>query len=280
MNVDLHCHSDRSDGLLAPAALVARACLHGVDVLALTDHDTVTGLEEARAAAASTALRLVDGVEISVTWRGRTLHVLGLGIDPGNAALRAGLDTVQAGRLERARGMAESLADAGIPDALDGALGHAKNPAMLSRTHFARHLVATGKVSDMRAAFRAYLVPGKPGYVAHRWSTLEAATGWICGAGGQAVLAHPGRYALSAGALEGLLAEFRAVGGSGLEVVSGSHSEGEAASWTAVALHGGWRASRGSDFHAPGEGAELGGVAALDARLDPVWRAFSPAPGH
>lgn len=273
MNIDLHSHSNRSDGVLAPAALVARARAQGVDVLALTDHDTVAGLAEARAAADANGLQLIDGVEVSVTWRGRTLHVLGLGIEPKNATLLAGLESVHAGRLERARAMARSLEAAGIVGTLEGALGHAANPLTVSRTHFARHLVAVGAVKDARAAFRAYLTPGKPGYVEHRWASLEAATGWIRGAGGHAVLAHPGRYGLSAGAFDGLLSEFRALGGTGLEVVSGSHSDGEAASFTAVALHGDWLASRGSDFHAPGENVELGGVAALDARLRPVWHA-------
>lgn len=274
MNVDLHSHSNHSDGMLAPAALVERAAARGVDVLALTDHDTLTGLAEAREAASGSGLRFIDGVEISLTWRGRTLHVLGLGVDPADADLRRGLESVRAGRLERARAIARSLEDAGVPGALEGALAHAANPLMVSRTHFARHLVASGVVPDARAAFRSYLTPGKPGYVEHRWGALEEAVGWIRHAGGKAVLAHPARYGLSAGARDALLVEFRAVGGEGLEVVSGSHSEGDAADYTACALHGGWLASRGSDFHAPAEGAELGSVAALDPRLQPVWRAL------
>ena len=272
MNIDLHCHSNASDGALSPAALVQRAADRGVDVLALTDHDQVEGLTEARTAARTLPLELIDGVEISVTWRGLTLHVLGLRIDPGNAALGEGLRAVRTGRLERAREMARALAQAGIRGTLEGALRHADNPALVSRTHFARHLVEIGVAADVRSVFKRYLVPGKPGYVPHRWAMLGDALGWIGAAGGQAVLAHPGRYGLSAGAMEDLLAEFRADGGAGLEVVSGSHTPEQCALFGALATRHGLSASRGSDFHAPGEGAELGAVPELDARLRPVWR--------
>ena len=272
MNIDLHCHSSASDGALSPAALVRRAAERGVDVLALTDHDQLEGLAEARAAARTLPLELIDGVEISVSWRGLTLHVLGLRIDPGNTALAAGLRAVRAGRLERARTMALALAEAGIHGALEGALRHADNPALVSRTHFARHLVEVGVAADVREVFRKYLVPGKPGYVPHRWAALGDSLGWIRAAGGQAVLAHPGRYALSAGAMEGLLVEFCAGGGAGLEVVCGSHAPDEYALYGALATKHGLAASRGSDFHAPGEGAELGTLPQLDARLRPVWR--------
>ena len=272
MNIDLHCHSSASDGTLSPTALVRRAAERGVDVLALTDHDQLEGLAEARAAARTLPLELIDGVEISVSWRGLTLHVLGLRIDPGNTALAAGLRAVRAGRLERARTMAQALAEAGIQGALEGALRHADNPALVGRTHFARHLVEVGAAVDVREVFRKYLVPGKPGYVPHRWAALGDALGWIRAAGGQAVLAHPGRYALSAGAMEGLLVEFCAGGGAGLEVVCGSHTPDQYALYGALATKHGLAASRGSDFHAPGEGAELASLPQLDARLRPVWR--------
>jgi predicted metal-dependent phosphoesterase TrpH len=272
MNIDLHCHSSASDGALSPAALVRRAAERGVDVLALTDHDQLDGLAEARAAARTLPLELIDGVEISVSWRGLTLHVLGLRIDPGNTALAAGLRAVRGGRLERARAMAQALAEAGIHGALEGALRHAADPALVSRTHFARHLVEVGVAADVREVFRKYLVPGKPGYVPHRWAALGDALGWIRAAGGQAVLAHPGRYALSARAMEGLLVEFCAGGGAGLEVVCGSHAPDQYALYGALATKHGLAASRGSDFHAPGEGAELGNLPQLDARLRPVWR--------
>jgi 3',5'-nucleoside bisphosphate phosphatase len=272
MNVDLHCHSNVSDGALAPAEVARRAALAGVDLWALTDHDQLGGLAEARAAAEAEGMRFVDGVEISVTWRGSTIHVVGLRIDPDNETLAEGLVKVRSGRLERARRMAAELAEAGIDGALEGALERAENPQMVSRTHFARFLADIGAVSDMRHAFRRFLVPGKPGYVPHQWAALGDAVRWIRVAGGEAVLAHPGRYDFSAGALEALLQEFRDAGGSAIEVITGSHSPEQCRQFTALALQRGFAASRGSDFHGPEEGAEFGTLPALDARLRPVWR--------
>ena len=275
MNVDLHCHSTASDGALAPAALVRRAAERGVDVLALTDHDQLDGLAEAHEAAHAAGIGLVDGVEISVTWRGQSVHVLGLRVDRLHPGLVAALATLRGGRLERARRMASGLAAAGIRDSLEGALGYAANPASVGRLHFARHLVASGVVADAKAAFRHYLVQGKPGYVAHQWAALADAVRWIRIAGGQAVLAHPGRYALSAGALHDLLGQFRVAGGEGIEVNAGSHSSDQRSRFAALALHYGLAASRGSDFHAPGEGAELGGPPALGPGSRPLWQEWA-----
>jgi len=272
MNIDLHCHSNVSDGALAPAAVARRAARAGVDVWALTDHDQLDGLAEARAAALDEGMRFVDGVEISVTWRGSTVHVVGLRIDPGNEKLAAGLAAVRGGRLERARAMARDLHAAGIDGAYEGALERAENPAMVSRTHFARFLADIGAVADTRDAFRRFLVPGKPGYVPHQWAVLADAVQWIVAAGGQAVLAHPGRYGLSAGAMDVLLQEFRAAGGAALEVVTGSHSADQFRHFAALAAQHGFAASRGSDFHGPQEGAEFGTLPPLDPRLRPVWR--------
>lgn len=272
MNIDLHCHSNVSDGALAPADVARRAAQAGVDVWSLTDHDQLGGLAEARAAARALGMRFVDGVEISVTWRGSTVHVVGLRIDPANATLRAGLERVRSGRLERARRMAQELAEVGVEGAFEGALRHAGNPAMVSRTHFARHLVEIGTVPDVKGAFRSFLVPGKPGYVPHQWAALADAVGWIRAAGGQAVLAHPGRYGLSAGAMDSLLEEFRAAGGEAIEVVTGSHSAEHARHFGALARQHGFSASRGSDFHGPDEGAEFGALPPLDSALRPVWR--------
>jgi predicted metal-dependent phosphoesterase TrpH len=272
VNLDLHCHSTASDGALAPAELVQRAAAQNVDVLALTDHDQLDGLAEAREAADAAGIKFVDGVEISVTWRGVTLHVIGLQIDRREETLMRALRAVRAGRLGRAREMARSLDSVGIHGSFEGALRHAENPAMVSRTHFERYLVEIGAVSDMRGAFRRYLVAGKPGYVPHRWAALGDALRWISAAGGQAVLAHPGRYSLSADAMDGLLLEFRAGGGAGIEVVTGSHASDQYALFAALAAKHDLSASRGSDFHGPGEGAELGALPALDARLRPIWQ--------
>jgi predicted metal-dependent phosphoesterase TrpH len=272
MNVDLHCHSSVSDGALAPAAVARRAARAGVDVWALTDHDQLGGLAEARAAALDEGMRFVEGVEISVTWRGSTVHVVGLRIDPRHAGLAAGLAAVRGGRLERARAMARELSAAGIEGSFEGALERAANPAMVSRTHFARYLADIGAVADLRDAFRRFLVPGKPGYVPHQWAALADAVRWILAAGGQAILAHPGRYGLSAGAMDALLQEFRAAGGAALEVVTGSHSPEQSRHFGALAAHHGFAASRGSDFHGPDQGAEFGTLPPLDRRLRPVWR--------
>jgi hypothetical protein len=241
-------------------------------VWALTDHDQLGGLAEARAAALDEGMRFVEGVEISVTWRGSTVHVVGLRIDPRHAGLAAGLAAVRGGRLERARAMARELSAAGIEGGFEGALERAANPAMVSRTHFARYLADIGAVADLRDAFRRFLVPGKPGYVPHQWAALADAVRWILAAGGQAILAHPGRYGLSAGAMDALLQEFRAAGGAALEVVTGSHSPEQSRHFGALAAHHGFAASRGSDFHGPDQGAEFGTLPPLDARLRPVWR--------
>jgi len=272
VNIDLHCHSNVSDGALPPAEVARCAARSGVDVWALTDHDQLCGLDEARAAALAEGMRFVDGVEISVTWRGSTVHIVGLRIDPTNDALVSGLERVRGGRIERARQMARELAEAGIQGAFEGAMRHAENPAMIARTHFARFLAEAGVVADLREAFRRFLVPGKPGYVPHQWAALADAVQWIRTAGGQAVLAHPGRYGLSAGAMDALLAEFRAAGGEALEVVTGSHSDAQMRHFGAIATRLQFAASRGSDFHGPEEGAEFGSLPALDPALRPVWR--------
>jgi hypothetical protein len=275
LNADLHSHSTVSDGTLSPRDLVRRAAEQGVELFALTDHDELGGVAEAAACAAQVGLAFVPGVEISVTWAGRTVHVVGLGIDPANEALREGLATVRSGRTERARRMAEQLATVGIGGAFDGALKHVGNPELVSRTHFARFLVELGVCRDTREVFGRYLVEGKPGYVPHRWAQLSHAVRWIVEAGGVAVIAHPGRYRFTENELWALATEFRELGGAGIEVVTSSHGAAEAQRFAAMALEFGFAASRGSDFHGPGESsAELGRVAALPQRLAPVWERF------
>jgi len=271
MNVDLHCHSNRSDGALSPSAVVRHAAAGGVDLLALTDHDQVSGLAEASQAAHEAGIGLVSGVEVSVTWRGTTLHVVGLGFDAEDADLAAGLARVRSGRTRRAQAMARALEDVGIRDAFDGALRHVGDAAMIGRTHFARHLAEIGAVANVRDAFRHFLVPGKPGYVPQQWAVLAEAIGWIRRAGGHAVLAHPGRYRLSAGAMRDLLGEFREAGGLGLEVVTSSHSPDQYRVFGALARAYGLHASRGSDFHAPGEGVEFGVLPEFETPGPVLW---------
>lgn len=271
-DVDLHSHSTVSDGALAPAEVVARAAAQGVEVFALTDHDETGGLGAAREAASAAGIGFVDGVEISVTWRGTTVHIVGLRIDPKDPTLAGGLESVRTGRIDRARRIGAELETAGIGGTFDGALKYAGNKTMVGRTHFARFLAEIGVVPDMKAAFKRFLVPGKPGYVAHEWTDLATAVGWIRAAGGRPVLAHPGRYGLSAGALENLLDEFRAAGGEAIEVITGSHSPDQYRMFAAIAQTHGFLASRGSDFHAPGEAtADFGKLPALPSNLVPVW---------
>jgi predicted metal-dependent phosphoesterase TrpH len=273
LNADLHSHSTVSDGTLRPRELVQRAVGQGVELFALTDHDELGGLAEAAAAAGEIGLAFVPGVEISVTWAGRTVHVLGLGIDPGDPALRDGLALVRSGRIERAQQMAAGLARAGIDGAYEGALKYVGNPELVSRTHFARWLVERHVCRDNREVFTRYLVEGKPGYVPHRWATLAQAVQWIVGAGGAAAIAHPGRYRLTENELWALAAEFRDLGGTALEVVTSNHGAAETRRFAELALEFGFAASRGSDFHGPGESpAELGRVGVLPYRLTPVWQ--------
>jgi predicted metal-dependent phosphoesterase TrpH len=272
MNIDLHCHSVVSDGVLAPAELVARARANGVQWLALTDHDELSGLAEARNQAAALGLGFINGVEISVTWAGITVHIVGLRVDPGNAELQAGLASVRSGRMRRAEKMAEELSTVGIEGSLEGALRYAENSAIVGRTHFARFLVASGHARDVKDVFQNYLVKGKPGYVPHQWATLGEAVAWIHAAGGAAVIAHPGRYKSSPLEVRKLLTDFRELGGEGIEVVTGSHSPEQYSQFAALAQEFGLLASRGSDFHGPGESkVDLGRLPDLPPHLRPVW---------
>lgn len=272
-NADLHCHSNMSDGVLAPGELVKRAAAQGVEIFSLTDHDEICGQQEAAATALELGIDYVGGVEISVSWGGETIHVVGLRVDWTNAELAAGLARTRAGRDTRAREIAVELERAGIPDAWEGALRHVGNPALISRAHFARHIVDLGLCDDVGEVFRKYLVEGKPGYVEHRWAKLSEAIDWICGAGGVAVLAHPGRYRFNDTGLWALIDEFRDAGGAAIEVVCGSHTRDQYRRFARVALEAGLAASRGADFHVPGERhTELGALPLLPDSVVPVWK--------
>jgi 3',5'-nucleoside bisphosphate phosphatase len=272
-NVDLHCHSTVSDGALAPSAVTARASANGVEVWALTDHDEVGGIAEARDAAQALGMHFVPGVEISITWAGQTVHIVGLQVDEKDQGLLQGLAKTRSGRERRAQEMADQLAVAGIPGAFEGALQFVGNPDLISRTHFARFLVEKGICQDTADVFRNYLIEGKPGYVPHRWASLKEAVTWIRGAGGMAVVAHPGRYDFDDMKLDALLSEFKQYGGAGVEVITGSHTPAEYEIFAGVARKYGLLASRGSDFHAPGESAvDLGALPHLPESLSPVWK--------
>ncbi len=269
---DLHCHSTRSDGLLSPAAVVQRAAARGVAVLALTDHDDTGGLAEAAAAACDSSLTLVPGAELSVSWGSHTLHVVALQIDVDDPALSEGLASIRKGRDERAHRIADALAQAGIPGAYEGARRFVTSEPLISRTHFARFLVEAGYVRETREVFKRYLVPGKPGYVEHPWASLGQAIDWIRGAGGQAVLAHPGRYRLTGSGMRELLTEFRDRGGDGIEVLSSAHTQAQVAEFATHARVLGLLASTGSDYHGPGESSlDLGDLPELPTGVVPVW---------
>lgn len=273
MNADLHCHSTVSDGLLAPAALVERASANGVDLFALTDHDEIGGIDEAIRAAAAANLRCVTGAEISVSWGDdHTVHVVGLNFDHRHPELVAGLARVRAGRDARAGRMAAELARVGIDGAYEGALRYVGNPALISRSHFARYIVERGFAPDVKTVFEHWLAKGKPGYVSHSWAGLGEAVGWIRAAGGVAVIAHPGRYRLTPAERRALFAAFKEQGGQGIEVVSGAQGADEVREFAGIAREFGFLASRASDFHGPGESwIDLGRMAPLPADLTPVW---------
>lgn len=276
INADLHCHSSVSDGTLAPEALAERARANGVELWALTDHDEVGGQQRARDAALALGMDYLSGTEISVTFACETVHVVGLGFDPDDDALRAGLAATRGGRERRAREMAEGLAKVGLKGAYEGALRYVGNPDLISRTHFARWLVETGACSDTSEVFRRYLTEGKPGFVPHRWASLRDAVGWITGAGGVAVIAHPSRYKFTANEEYALFSEFKALGGRAVEVVTGSHSAADVVKYTGMALEFGLLASRGSDFHSPDEShTDLGTLPDLPGALTPVWTALA-----
>lgn len=275
--IDLHSHSVVSDGLLTPAELVAHAASKGIRVLALTDHDDVAGLAEAEAAAAQHGVTLIPGVEISVTWRRRTLHIVGLKIDPQSLPLVQGLQQIRKGRHTRAEGMAESLVKAGVPGSLEGAYQFAQQ-GIISRTHFAQYLVAQGYAPNIRSVFKKYLIKGKPGYFEYHWASLEDALGWIIESGGIPVLAHPGRYDLGRTNMLLLLEEFRNLGGVAIEVVTSSHSSEQYQEFARLAHQFGLQASSGSDYHGPGHSyMDMGQLPGLPAGCVPVWQDWPEA---
>jgi 3',5'-nucleoside bisphosphate phosphatase len=276
LNADLHCHSIVSDGTLTPEQLAARAAGNGVELWALTDHDEIGGQQRAVAAAQAHGLKYLTGTEISVSFAGETVHIVGLGFDASDPEILHGLRQTREGRGARAREMSEQLANAGIPGAYAGALKFVGNPELISRTHFARYLVEAGVCKDTNEVFRKYLTEGNPGYVPHRWASLKAAVQWITRAGGVAVIAHPARYKFTANEEFALFSEFKAHGGQGVEVVTGSHTAAEYVKYADTAREFGLAASRGSDFHSPGESrTDLGQLPFLPGGLTPVWEVLA-----
>jgi predicted metal-dependent phosphoesterase TrpH len=268
---DLHCHSTASDGELSPTALVEHAVDHGVELLALTDHDVTDGLAEAAAAAQRVGLEFVTGVEISVSWNKYLLHIVGLNFDMDNQALQQGLAGLRSQRDARAEEMARRLEKLGFDDTLAGAR-HYAGGQILSRTHFARHLYESGYVKTLQEAFDRYLGTGKPAYVKTEWTSLGEAVGWIRSAGGRAVIAHPGRYKLSATKLRNLIQEFKEAGGEGLEVISGSQDINMTRNLADYARRYELYASIGSDYHGPSQTwRNMGRLPPLPDGCEPIW---------
>jgi predicted metal-dependent phosphoesterase TrpH len=271
-NVDLHCHSTISDGVLTPAEVALRAKNNGVDIWALTDHDEVKGISAARQAAKECGLRYITGVEISVTWAKKTVHIVGLQIDETNPELIHGLEKTRQGRTNRAFKISNELAQHGIPDALEGAKKYVGNTDLISRTHFARYIVELGLYSNVNEVFKHYLIENKPGFIPHQWATLKDAVDWIVNANGIAVIAHPGRYHYNELAFHALLDEFKQLGGKAIEVVTGNHTKDQYEHYAHVAKKYGFLASRGSDFHSPKESHfDLGKLPPLPLGLTPIW---------
>ena len=270
-NIDLHSHSTISDGLLTPAELVTYASQKQVQVLALTDHDDIAGLKEARLMSNKFDIIFINGVEISVTWRKRTIHIVGLNFDESNSFLINGLKKIRKGREGRAKKIAHSLGMAGIFNSLDGAKKYAKH-STIGRIHFAQFLVSNGHAKDIKQVFKKFLTPGKPGYVNHEWASLENAVSWINGAGGDAVIAHPGRYDLGKKLYPVLLSDFKNFGGTGIEVMSGSQDPSQSKYFAKLANQFDLFASCGSDFHGPGiSHRSIGFVKDLPDECKPIW---------
>jgi predicted metal-dependent phosphoesterase TrpH len=276
LNADLHCHSVVSDGTLTPEQLAARAKANGVELWALTDHDEVGGQDRALAAAQANGMKYLTGVEISITFANKTVHIVGLGFDAHDEQLKQGLYQTRGGRGERAKEMSDGLAKVGIHGAYEGALKYAGNHELISRTHFARFLVETGVCQDTNEVFRRFLTEGNPGFVPHRWASLKDAVQWIVQAKGMAVIAHPARYGFTPNEEFALFTEFKNHGGQGVEVVTGSHTPAEYVTYADMAKEFDLFASRGSDFHSPDESRiDLGTLPWLPGQLTPVWEALA-----
>lgn len=278
MNIDLHAHSTASDGTLSPAALVRHAKDCGVDVLALTDHDSTAGFAEASAEAEVQGVHLLCGVEVSVTWARCTVHIVGLDVDPNHPDLVAGLAGIAQERDRRAQKMGLGLERQGVVNAREKAAALASG-GLIARTHYARLLIQEGLAKDVSQAIKRYLSRGKPAFVAGQWASLEEAVAWIRAAGGVAVIAHPARYGFTVTKLRALMSDFKAAGGAAIEVLSGSHSSDEA---RAMARHARWAGlcgSRGSDYHGPeNPWVELGRLPSLPEDVEPVWDRFQGLP--
>lgn len=266
---DLHCHSTASDGVLTPTEVVQRAALQGVTVLALTDHDTISGLDEAALEAQKQGIRLINGVEISTSWQNRGIHIVGLNFDKTNQQINALLAKQAELRQQRAIDIAKKLEKAGIENAFEGAKSLANGE--VTRAHYARYLVQIGRVKDENQAFKKYLAQGKSAYVKAEWIDIETAIKAIHQAGGLAVLAHPLRYTLTNKWIKNLIADFKSWGGDGIEVAGCNQTKDQRLLLARWAAEYDLLASVGSDFHFPCGWVELGKSLQLPETCQPIW---------
>lgn len=273
--IDLHCHSTISDGILSPSDLVKYAHKKNVKVLALTDHDDISGLKDARNESIQKNIIFINGVEISVTWRKRTIHIVGLNFDDKNENLKKQLKLIRDGRENRAIKMSEELGNVGIKNALKGARNYSKSGS-LGRIHFAQYLVETGLAKNVKSVFKKYLTEGKPGYVNHTWAPIKDAVRWINDAGGIAVIAHPGRYDMGSKLYPELFKEFKDYGGGGVEIMSGSQDPSQLNYFANLSNQFGLLSSCGSDFHGPGISfRDMGKLYSFPKECTPIWSSWN-----
>ena len=271
MKYDLHSHTIFSDGELTPEELLATAKENGVNVLAVTDHDTLDGLGRAQVAADKEQITLIRGVEISTRWHSNDIHILGLGVDVNNAVLTNGLNRHQLERVERAKKIAIKLDKVGIEGTWEEVCETAETH-YVGRPDFARVLIKRGIVTSFQQAFSKYLAVGKPAYVMTEWASVKEAVEWINCAGGVAVVAHPGRYRMTRTKLCALLADFKSYGGAGMEVLNAGLDKNKTRDMAQLSRKYGLNASAGSDFHGFSyPGMRIGALAAMPEGCTPLW---------
>lgn len=273
MKIDFHCHTTASDGALAPADLIARAAARQIDQLAITDHDTLGAY--ANLPDTLGTMTIIRGLELSCQWQKRGIHIVGLNVDPHSAAMAEAVACQEHARQQRAQIIGEKLAKYGVENPLQGALALSDGGA-IGRPHFARHMVATGFCADVGTAFKKFLGSGKPCDIKVCWPELEQVIDWIRGAGGVAVLAHPGKYKMTRTKLVNFLEDFTRLGGEAMEVVSGRQIPSDTRDYAKLCQQFGLLASWGSDFHSPAQTwLDLGDYSSPPEHLTPVWQRWS-----
>jgi len=274
MQYDLHTHTTESDGKFTPDELITQAEIAGIDVLAITDHDTISGLAKAYQAVLNKNISLISGVELSVSWCNRSFHIVGLNINPENNLLVDSLAEHKQQRESRAIKIGEQLDKCGIPNAYDGAKQLASDEA-ITRNHFARFLVNNGHAKNINDVFKKYMVKNKPGYVKTHWINMEDGIDLLNQSGGTAVLAHPLRYKLTGTWIRKLLTAFKQAGGLGIEIVTGNSTQNEVLLAADYARHFELSGSVGSDFHGhENNGIHLGKLNKLPKDIVPVWESW------